>query len=171
MNDQISPSVIAAISKVDANARIAFQRRLTNLEKYITHEINPVEQEIIDLRVKLFPLYDAAKMLRDEAREHCTHSADLIVQQDDGSYKCKFCETVFHVADEIQAVEEVQAVDEIVADVAIEQVDSIEPVAEVTVDEVVDSITPVVEVEVVAEVKATKAKYKAKAPVTDHDIV
>ena len=100
MSDEISPSVLAAICKTDPNARVAFQRRMTNLETYIINEINPLENEIIEIKCKLIPLYDAAAMLRDEARAHCTHSADLIVKTDDGPYKCKFCETIFHVADQ-----------------------------------------------------------------------
>lgn len=97
MSDQISPEVLSAISKTDPNARVAFQRRLNNLETYITNEINPVENQIIELKSTLIPLYDATLMLRDEAREYCIHSAENIVQLDDGSYKCKFCETIFHI--------------------------------------------------------------------------
>jgi hypothetical protein len=92
---EISPTAIAAITKTDPNSRVAFQRRLTNLETYITNEVNPLEEQVINLKAKLIPHYDAVKMLRDEAREHCIHN-DLI-QQEDGSIKCKFCETIFHV--------------------------------------------------------------------------
>jgi S-adenosylmethionine synthetase len=95
MSDEISPSVIAAISKTDPNSRVAFQRRLSNLENYITNEVNPIEEQIIHLKAKLIPLYDAVKILRDDAREHCTHT-DL-ARQEDGSIKCKFCDTIFHV--------------------------------------------------------------------------
>ena len=101
MTDNISPAVLAAISNTDQNARVAFHRRVTNLETFITNEINPIENQIIDLKHKLIPMYDTAKILRDEAREHCIHGADLIVRQEDGSYKCKFCETIFHVTDEL----------------------------------------------------------------------
>lgn len=100
-SNDISPTVLAAISKADPNARVAFQRRIMNLEAYITREIHPLELKIIDLKAELIPHYDAAKLLRDDAREHCTHSADLITKQDDGSYRCKFCETIFHVTDNL----------------------------------------------------------------------
>ena len=95
MTDEISQTAIAAITKTDPNSRVAFQRRLTNLETYITNEVNPIEEQIIHLKAKLIPHYDAVKMLRDDAREHCIHT-DL-AKQEDGSIKCKFCDTVFHV--------------------------------------------------------------------------
>jgi len=95
MSDELSPAIIAAISKPDPNSRVAFQRRLTNLETYITNEVNPIEEQIINLKAKLLPLYDSVTILRDDARAFCTHT-DLI-KQDDGAIKCKFCETIFHV--------------------------------------------------------------------------
>lgn len=97
MTNELSKATIDAISKTDPNSRVAFQRRLTNLEAYITNDINPIEQQILELRAKLIPLYDAVHMLRDEARAHCTHTPEQLVKQEDGSIKCKFCETIFHV--------------------------------------------------------------------------
>lgn len=93
---EISQSIIDKITKTDQNSRVAFQRRLTNLETYITTEVNPIEDQIISLKVKLIPLYDATKMLRDEARQFCTHEGHL-TKLDDGSIKCTFCDTIFHV--------------------------------------------------------------------------
>lgn len=97
MSEQLPQAVIDAISKTDPNSRVAFQRRVQNLETYITNEVNPIEEQILNLRAKLIPHYDAVKMLRDEARAHCTHGPENLIKQEDGSIKCKFCETVFHV--------------------------------------------------------------------------
>jgi len=97
MSNEIPQAIIDTISKSDANSRVAFQRRMTNLENYITNEINPIEEQILNLRAKLIPLYDGVKMLRDEALAHCTHAPENLVKQEDGSIKCKFCETIFHV--------------------------------------------------------------------------
>lgn len=97
MTNELSQATIDAISKTDPNSRVAFQRRLTNLETYITNDINPREEHILELRSQLIPLYDAVQMLRDEARAHCTHAPENLVKQEDGSIKCKFCETIFHI--------------------------------------------------------------------------
>lgn len=96
-DNTIPTSISDSISKLDTNSRVAFQRRLTNLETFIANEVNPVENEIIELKSKLIPLYDAAKMLRDEAREFCTHAPEMLVELEDNTYKCKFCETIFHI--------------------------------------------------------------------------
>ncbi len=97
MSEELSQTVIEAITKTDANSRVAFQRRLTNLETYITNDVNPIEQQILELKAKLLPLYDGVKMLREEAQSHCIHAPENLIKQEDGSIKCKFCETVFHV--------------------------------------------------------------------------
>lgn len=98
--DTIPAEVVAsivAISKPDVNSKVAFQRRMANLEAYVITEINPLEMSIIDLREKLIPLYDKMNELREDARAHCTHPIDLIMHVEGDLYKCRFCETSFHV--------------------------------------------------------------------------
>lgn len=102
----IPKHIIDAVSKNNiANDRIAFQRRLTNLETYIRSEVNPIEEQILLLREKLIPLYDKVNELRGEAKEFCTHPVDFLeVKQnpddaDMATVRCKFCDETFHVKD------------------------------------------------------------------------
>lgn len=99
-----SDQVVAMISKNHiTNDKIAFQRRLTNLENFVRDQINPFEEEILLIREKLIPLYDKSTELRKEAMEYCTHPPEFLDQQDNPDdpemliVRCKFCSEIFHV--------------------------------------------------------------------------
>ncbi len=93
----------AAVTKNSVtNDRIAFQRRLTNLETFVKNEINPVEEQILLLREQLLPLYDRMTELKNEAKDFCTHPIDMLQYKhsedaDIVTLECKFCNTTFHV--------------------------------------------------------------------------
>ena len=95
--------VIAKITKHSViNDRIAFQRRLTNLETYIQNQVNPVEEEVLLIREKLIPLYDTVRAMRDDAKQHCTHPEEYLndisePDADTTTVVCTFCESTFHI--------------------------------------------------------------------------
>ncbi len=99
---ELTPVILDKISKhKNTNDRIAFQRRLTNLEEYVKTHINPIEENILLQRERLIPLYDTVHTMRMEAREYCTHPPEhLVVTSDDEqsiSVRCKFCDETFHI--------------------------------------------------------------------------
>ena len=103
MSNTIPENVIKQISTNDRqNERLSFQRRLSNLETFITESVNPIEEEILLLRERLIPLYDQVQTLREEAKEYCTHPVEHLVltSETDSEYTvaCKFCDTIFHVS-------------------------------------------------------------------------
>ncbi len=82
------------------NQRVAFKRRLDNVEAFVGTHINPIEEQILLLREQLIPLYDQLGTLRNEAKQHCTHSQEFLTVEDMGEdyhVRCKFCDTKFIV--------------------------------------------------------------------------
>lgn len=78
----------------NANARAAFARKATALSDYVTNNVNPLEEQILLIREKLIPLYDAVEELRQQAIAYCTHPKDQIhVDETDTDFvvRCKFC--------------------------------------------------------------------------------
>jgi hypothetical protein len=99
---KVFDQVVQKISKQSiGNDRVAFNRRLGNLEQFVREEINPLEEQILLLREQLIPLYDKLQQLRDEACEHCLHPPEMLsigVAVDNfAPVECKFCGQKFHI--------------------------------------------------------------------------
>jgi hypothetical protein len=99
-------SITSLITKTNPNDKIAFARRVANLDEWVTSTISPIETQITDLRAKLLPLYDQMDVLKTDAAEFCIHSPELLTvisSNEDGepeTIKCKFCSMIFHIGDE-----------------------------------------------------------------------
>jgi hypothetical protein len=128
MTSQIPPNIASKITKVSPNDKVAFLRRTGALEEWVTATISPIETQIQDLRAKLLPLYDRMETLKADAVEHCIHSVEFLVLEDQSvdtkpttsasksvsktlkntaeptseltfAIRCKFCNSKFHVSE------------------------------------------------------------------------
>ena len=72
--------------------KTSWQRKQTNLEKIVTEEINPLEDQILKLVVEKNKLMDDVEKIRLEMVYTCVHPADLLVWKDN-IVECKFCGT------------------------------------------------------------------------------
>lgn len=89
-------------SHVSSNDRTAFKRRLDSMEQYVVTKVNPIEQQIIELRSQLVPMYDKIADLRKDAQSHCAHLPTMLnAVKDEGTgnitVTCNFCNSVFHL--------------------------------------------------------------------------
>lgn len=74
----------------------SWQRRRKSLEYKIVNTINPVEQQIVELHMKLQPMYDDIAGIREELRSGCIHPHDMLVYSPETNrVTCKFCERSF----------------------------------------------------------------------------
>lgn len=72
--------------------KIAWNRKLANLQKIYDEHIQPIEEEIITLMAKKQPHLDKMLELRSEMVTDCVHPYDYLAVKD-GSVWCKFCDT------------------------------------------------------------------------------
>lgn len=70
--------------------KTAWARKQQNLEKLIHEQVRPIEEQILDLQLKLRPMYDQIQSMRQEMVESCVHPYEMLVTHDD-AVTCKFC--------------------------------------------------------------------------------
>lgn len=97
MSTPVDPAIAAKITLSSSNDKIAFNRRLYNLEMYVANNVNPIEEQILLLREQLLPHYDAIGNLRREAESLCIHAPENLSMDEDGTVVCSFCKQKFHV--------------------------------------------------------------------------
>lgn len=71
--------------------KVSWERQYTNLQKILTDELQPVEAKILDCIVEKNKIFDRIVVLRDELVLNCIHPYELVAQDGDGEYHCKFC--------------------------------------------------------------------------------
>lgn len=72
--------------------KVSWERQYGNLQKILTDELQPIEEEILGLMVKKNEVFDRIVVLRDELIVNCIHPYELVAQLGEGEYVCKFCE-------------------------------------------------------------------------------
>lgn len=73
--------------------KTAWQRKRDNMEDLVK-QLQPLEEELINLHFQMQPIKDQVTELRHEMVEECVHPFDLLIFKDDeaGEYvDCKFC--------------------------------------------------------------------------------
>jgi len=84
-------NVLKYISEHANKSEIAsWGRKRKAIEKLVSTQISPLENELLEIRNELAPLYDKLDILRDEMVSHCVHPIDMLIQKED-HVVCKFC--------------------------------------------------------------------------------
>jgi hypothetical protein len=69
--------------------KMAWNRKMDNMVKLFT-EIQPIEQQILELISKKGPIMDKIDLLRQDMTSECVHPFEYLVFKDDHCL-CKFC--------------------------------------------------------------------------------
>lgn len=83
--------------------RNAWNRKRRQIEALV-EQIQPVEQQIIEMRGRIQPTYDTIAEIRESMIHDCIHPADMLIDHD-GVTICKFCERRFVVPNNTQSVD------------------------------------------------------------------
>jgi hypothetical protein len=88
----IDPAKIKVIrSHMEKADILSWRRKKEKMEKMVEEEVQPLEDEILALILKKQPLMDELLALRSVMVETCIHPEDLLVEYDDGTMFCNFC--------------------------------------------------------------------------------
>jgi small-conductance mechanosensitive channel len=72
--------------------KTAWERKRTNMEKLIT-QLRPLEDQIMEIRSAMRPIYDDITALRSIMVDECIHPYDmLVINESLETITCKFCE-------------------------------------------------------------------------------
>lgn len=71
--------------------KVSWERQYGNLQRILEDEMNPLENQILDLMVKKNEIFDRIVVLRDELILNCIHPFEMVAQDGEGKYHCKFC--------------------------------------------------------------------------------
>jgi len=70
---------------------LSWRRKKEKIEKMVEEVIQPIEDEILALILKKQPLMDELLELRTAMVATCIHPEDLLVEDEDGTLFCNFC--------------------------------------------------------------------------------
>lgn len=69
--------------------KTAWERKRNNMDKLVK-QLRPLEDQIMEIRAVMNPIYDDIAVLRADMVEDCIHPFDMLVNQ--GAHiDCKFC--------------------------------------------------------------------------------
>lgn len=69
--------------------KTTWNRKRKNIEDLV-EEIKPLEDRMLDINIKMIPMLDKIKLLRNDMVASCIHPYDLLVYK--GNHiECKFC--------------------------------------------------------------------------------
>lgn len=74
--------------------RNAWNRKRRQIEALV-EQVQPFEQQILEMRAKMQPTYDMIAEIRAVMVQECIHPIDMLVDHD-GITVCKFCERRFN---------------------------------------------------------------------------
>lgn len=77
------------------NEKVSWDRKMDNMVSLLA-ELQPIEDQIMDLMVKKMAFVDKIQMLRLDMVKECTHPFTHLTYHDD-HIVCKFCERKFNV--------------------------------------------------------------------------
>ena len=70
--------------------KTSWNRKMDNMVKLLA-KLAPIEEQIIDLQSQKMPIFDEVQQLRETMVTECIHPPQHLVQLDDGTVRCKFC--------------------------------------------------------------------------------
>lgn len=76
--------------------KVSWERKMDNMIALIT-TLNPIEDQILDLMAAKQPIIDAVAELRRDMVKDCVHPFNMLVDLEDGSARCSFCDGRFSV--------------------------------------------------------------------------
>lgn len=77
------------------NEKVSWDRKMDNMVSLLT-ELQPLEDQILDLQARKMPIIDKIQSLRQEMVRDCVHPFTHLVHHED-HVVCKFCERKFNV--------------------------------------------------------------------------
>lgn len=80
--------------------KTAWERKIEKLQQLL-EELQPLEQQILDLTVKKYPIMDKITTVRKKMLENCIHPFDNLVLYDTHVH-CKFCDTKISIPHEFR---------------------------------------------------------------------
>lgn len=86
--------LVAVSNHATRSEKTSWIRKRANLLTFIESEIRPLEEQILDIRTALEPLYDKCADLRKEMVGTCIHPYDELRALDDGTIQCTFCSKI-----------------------------------------------------------------------------
>ena len=91
-NKAIDPAKLKILrSHMEKSDILSWRRKKEKIEKMVEDDIQPIEDEILALILKKQPIMDQVMILRTTMVETCIHPEDLLVEHDDGTLFCNFC--------------------------------------------------------------------------------
>lgn len=98
---EIDPTKIKIIrSHMEKSDVLSWRRKKEKIEKMIEEEVQPLEDQILQLILQKQPLMDKIAELRGMMVETCIHPEDLLVEYDDGTMFCNFCNKRLKIHDQ-----------------------------------------------------------------------
>lgn len=72
--------------------KVSWERQYNNLQKLLSDELAPIEDEILSLITSKNEVFDKMTVLRDTLRLTCIHPLHSLVEEEGGVHLCKFCD-------------------------------------------------------------------------------
>lgn len=74
--------------------KVSWSRKMDNMVSLIA-KLRPIEDKILDLMAEKTPIIDDITALRREMVKDCVHPYTHLIELDDGTVECKFCNKRF----------------------------------------------------------------------------
>lgn len=75
---------------IPRNEKVSWKRKSKVLEK-LMEELDPLEDTIMELMLRKNKIVDKMVLTRNQMVQECIHPDDHLVETDDGTLFCKFC--------------------------------------------------------------------------------
>jgi len=80
----------AIANNADRSAKTSWNRKMDNMVALLA-KLRPIEDQIIELQNQKMPIFDEVQQLREVMVNECVHPYQHLVEHEDGSVLCKFC--------------------------------------------------------------------------------
>ena len=78
--------------------KVAWDRKRSNMDRLVGH-LRPLEDQILEIRSLMQPIYDEIAELRQTMVDECVHPYDMLINNNDGTITCKFCNKTMKTVD------------------------------------------------------------------------
>jgi len=76
--------------KISKNDKLNWKRSYDKMHRILVTELQPLEEQIINLQVLKIPVFDKITEIRNKLVNECIHPKDMLIHK--GNYiECKFC--------------------------------------------------------------------------------
>lgn len=98
-NSRIKKSKVSNLAT--RSEKTGWLRKRKNLAEYVVDNINPIEEQIIEIRTQILqPMYDHIHELRKDLVSDCIHPFEELRELDDGTIECTFCNKKFNLTED-----------------------------------------------------------------------